>query len=72
MVLGAVVLIVAIGSYTKTNKSAVHLAAENDGLFLIFAFPAGADSHFALAQAFTAANNTCPGLLSAGAYIHVR
>ncbi len=39
MVLGAIVLIVAIGSYANTNKSAAHLAVENDGLFLIFAFP---------------------------------
>ena len=39
MVLGGIVLIVAIGSYANANKSALHLAVENGGLLLIFAFP---------------------------------
>ena len=39
MVLGGIVLLVAVGSFANANKSALHLAVENGGLFLLFAFP---------------------------------
>lgn len=39
LVIGGIVLIVAVGSFANANKSALHLAVENGGLFLLFAFP---------------------------------